>query len=88
MQLQISVMGFTIYVCYQNDMDNFAAYCCSHYVVASIAMANCKQLVTKMVSNLNWVERQFFQRLYFLFHSMVAWHIGINCTINLKALCG
>ena len=32
-------MGFTIYVCYQNDMNNFAAYRCFHYVVASIAMA-------------------------------------------------
>ena len=32
-------MGFTIYVCYQNDMNNFDAYCCSHYVAASIAMA-------------------------------------------------
>ena len=39
LQLQISIMGFTIYACYQNDMSNFAAYCCSHYVVANIAVA-------------------------------------------------
>ena len=38
LQLQTSVMGFIIYVCYQNDMNNFAAYCCSRHVEASIAM--------------------------------------------------
>ena len=30
-------MGFTIYARYQNVMNNFAAYGCSDYVVASIA---------------------------------------------------
>ena len=33
LQLQLSVLGFTNYVCYQNDMNNFAAYCCFHYVM-------------------------------------------------------